>query len=586
MLLGKVKEMLLENFPNETVSVQVDERNIVTLSGECSSYNKLIEIGHKAAAMEGVRNVVSNMTAKGVVIPKKDYKPFVEAGQKVGVIREADVVIVGAGISGCGIARELSRYPLNIVVVEKGDDVAAGASRANNGCIHHGQECKPGTLKTRLNVEGNLGYLRWEKELDLNVLDCGALQVFQDESQKEDLQKRYETAIRNDVPGARILTAEEALELEPSLAENGSPIYAALWLPTQRQMDPYETCVALAENAATNGVTFLFGYQVGDVLVEDNKVQGIITDKGIIKAPYVINAAGVYADDIAEMAGDKFYTIHGRRGTIAIMDKAKRPTFPRLVAFITPEFHKGKNVESKGGGMHPTPHWNLLIGPSATEVPDKEDISTTKKDLDYTLTCNQDPNITSADVIRIFAGIRPADFKEDFIVEMSEIINGFVHVAGIQSPGLASAPAIAKRVVNILTDDYRKNGRLIAPKVDFIAERKAPVRFHELSHEEQDEWIKRDPRYGNIICRCEQITEGEILDAMKSPVPPISVDAIKHRTRAGMGRCQGGFCQPKVIELLARELGKDWTEINLRGKDSPLILEKNRTEVQGRTVIL
>lgn len=580
MLLDRVKQMLTEKFPEEKISCKTDERNIVTLQGECSDWNTLINIGHAAAAVEGVRNVVSEMTAKGVTIPTRDYEPFIKAGKEIGVIREADVVIIGAGISGCGTARELSRYPLDIVVVEKGDDVAAGASRANNGCIHHGQECKPGTLKARLNVEGNRGYRRWEKELDLNVLDCGALQIIQEESQMPELKKRYEVALRNDVEGAKILTPEETRALEPGLTKTGVPIYAALWLPTQRQIEPYETCVALAENATVNGVTFLFGHNVGDVLTEDGKVTGVITDHGIIKAPYVINAAGVYADDIAKMAGDQFYTIHGRKGTIAIMDKAKVPSYPRLVSQLTPEYHKGKNVESKGGGMHPTPHMNLLLGPSATEVPDKEDNSTTKKDLDYTMTCNQDPNVTSADVIRIFAGVRPADFKEDFIVEMSELTDGFVHVAAIQSPGLASAPAIAKRVVRIVTDDYRKKGKNLVPKADFIAERKAGVRFNQLSHEEQDELIKKDPRYGNIICRCEQISEGEILDAMRSPVPPKSVDAIKHRTRAGMGRCQGGFCQIKVIELLAREFGTDWTEIHLRGEASPILLKKNREEAE------
>ncbi|MCI9137781.1 MAG: NAD(P)/FAD-dependent oxidoreductase [Lachnospiraceae bacterium] len=580
MVLEKVKQMLSENFPDENISPRVDERNIVTLSGECSDWNTLIQIGHKAAAVEGVRNVVSEMTAKGVVIPERDYGPFREAGERIGVIREADVVIVGAGISGCGIARELSRYPLNIVVVERGNDVASGASRANNGCIHHGQECKSGTLKARLNVEGNRGYRRWEKELDLNVLDCGALQIIQEEGQMPELKKRYETALRNDVEGAKILTPEETRELEPGLAKTNVPIYAALWLPTQRQIEPYETCVALAENAAVNGVEFLFGCEVGDVLTENGETRGVVTNQGIIKAPYVINAAGVYADDIAKMAGDQFYTIHGRKGTIVIMDKAKKPSYPRLVSQLTPEYHKGKNVESKGGGMHPTPHMNLLLGPSAAEVPDKEDNSTTKKDLDYTMTCNQDPNVTNADAIRIFAGVRPADFKEDFIVEMSELTDGFVHVAAIQSPGLASAPAIAKRVVRIVTDDYRKKGKNLIPKADFVAERKACVRFNQLSHEEQDALIQKDSRYGNIICRCEQISEGEILDAMRSPVPPRSVDAIKHRTRAGMGRCQGGFCQIKVIELLAREFGTEWTQIHLRGEDSPILLEKNRKEAE------
>lgn len=585
-MIEDVRKLLASEFADQHVTATADDRGIVTLAGECTDWKTLVRVGQAVAKVPGVRNVVSDMTAKGVTIPKKDYSPYVQQGKSKGTLDQVDVVIIGAGISGCGIARELSRYNLSIAVVEMGDDVASGATKANNGDIHPGHAAKPGTLKARLNVEGNRMYTQWAEELGFTFQRCGCLYTVTQQPMIKKLVDTLTIARLNHVPGCRIVNRQEALRLEPRLAceekRLGEEIIAGLWIPSMGLVEPYEVAVALAENACRNGVKFYFDCTVGEVLHEAGQVKGVVTEKGILYADYVINCAGVYADEISEMAGDRCYTIHGRKGTIAILDKGTPPLYHGLSGIATSKtvVNTKKNVESKGGGMCRTPEWNILLGPSATEVPDKEDNTTTPEDLEYAMERNANPNAGLGDVIRIFAGVRPADFKEDFIIEMSDKTHGFINVGGIQSPGVASAPAIAQTVVEILLDDRAlKAGNPVEAKPDFQPCEPKKVEFRKMSQQERNELIQKDSSYGRIICRCEQITEGEILDAIHSNVVPTSIDAIKRRTRAGMGRCQGGFCQPRVLELLARELGQDWVDITLKGRGSNLLLNDNRDEV-------
>lgn len=571
-------ESLRRQFPEEDFDCQMDDRRIVYLTGRCSSWQRYIDIGHAAAAFDFVRNVVNDIRVDGVEISQKDYASIVKQGKKAGIIDVADVVIIGAGISGCAIARELAAWKLKIIVVDAGEDVACGASRANSGCIHHGMDCKPGTLKSKLNVLGNRRYDDWERELHIHFVRCGCLEYVTDMKDLPVLYERFETGIKNGVDGICVINRDRAYELEPSLKSEGVPVIAALYMPSHGVVETPYVCIALAENAAENGVRFMFDCAVGAVNIEDGKIQGVVTERGIIRTQYIVNAAGIYADDIARMAGDCFYTMHNRKGTLAVMDKGQVPTYKTMVANLSLKDKHNKVRDSKGGGSNRTPEDNLMVGPSSTEVADKDDVETTLEGLDYILEkCMSDPNKSSKDIIRIFAGARPADFKEDFIVEMSEKVEGFVHVAGIQSPGVASAPAIADRVVSMITTDIRKRGEIPCPNDGYNPVRQSPVAFRHLSREEQDQLIKKDPRYGNIICRCEQVTEGEIVAAIHSPLQPKSINAIKNRTRAGMGRCQGGFCQPRVLEILARELHKDFTEIGLKGRDSNILLCDNRS---------
>ena len=575
-----IEKKLRKEFPNAQINVSVDERKILTLTGECSTWAELVKIGHMAAKDKSIKNVVNHMTVKDFVIPKKDYTPYKEEGEKKGVFADVDVVIVGAGVSGCGIARELSKYNLNTMVVEMSSDVATGASKCNNGNIHPGYAAKPGTLKAKLNVEGNEMYTKWAEELHFDLQRVGAMGFVTNPLLKPALHAVLKVCKINGVP-AEIVNGKRAAEIEPGLVENGKApdVKAALWMPSMGIVEPYQVVVALAENAAENGVKFEFDCTVADVLKEDGKVTGVLTNKGIIKAKYVINCAGVYADEISTMAGDECYTIHPRKGIIAILDKAKKPEYEALCDHITWDglklTIKNMKSETKGGGMCHTPEGNILMGPSAQEVADKEDKSTDDKGLGYAMG-RGDKDVSYGDVIRFFASGRPADYKEDFVIEMSEITDGFINVGAIQSPGLASAPAIAKMVEGILTEDAQKKGTPIEKNPNWNPIREEKPAFRNMSREEQDALIQKNPSYGKVICRCETITEGEILEAIHSPVPPTSVDGIKRRTRAGMGRCQGGFCQPRVLEILAREQNREWTDITLKGKGSNILLENNR----------
>ena len=582
-MIEKIRQAASEAYPGIAMEFSLDGRNILTVQGECESWEQLVEAGHFLAKQEGVKNVVNEMTVKGLVIPKKDYSQAKAAGEAKGVIKETDVVIIGAGVSGCGIARELAKYDMGITVVEMSDDVCTGASKANNGNIHPGMAVKPGTLKAKLNIEGNRMYDKWAEELNFALDWVGCIAVMTDERMLKGAEVTYQIALMNGVHNPEIIDGKRALELEPKLAHRNLDIKGGAFFPSFGQVESYEVVVALAENAADNGVEFMFNTTVADVLHENGQVQGVVTNNGIIKAKYVINCAGVYADEMSAMAGDKCYTIHGRKGTLAILDKHCEPEFDRVTMIYDggAMVQEKKNVESKGGAMCVTNEFQMLLGPSATEVPDKEDNTTTIEDLAYAMGTNQNPKAGYKDIIKTFCGVRPADYSEDFIIEMSPITHGFINVGGIQSPGLASAPAIAKMVEGIWLEDAQKSeGGAPAVKADYNPRREKKVEFRHLSREEQDELIAKDPRYGKIICRCEQITEGEILDAIHSSVVPTSVDAIKRRTRAGMGRCQGGFCQPKVVEILARELGKEWTEIHLKDGGSQILFGETRTGAQ------
>ncbi|MDO5734391.1 MAG: FAD-dependent oxidoreductase [Eubacteriales bacterium] len=553
------------------LDVRVKDGDIVVLEGQVPEWRDVVDLGHQAAKVDGVRNVVNHLEIPDMAAYRKDYSQSLEAGLQKGVIADCDVVIVGAGISGCGIARELSKYDLDIVVVEKNLDVAEGATRANNGDIHPGHKAKPGTLKARLNVLGNEMYDRWAEELDFDLKRIGAISFAYDEDDLPKVQKIYDDGVANGVPGMELFSGEELKRREPGV--KGEPLMAVL-APTMGVVEPYLVTIALAENAAENGVKFIFDAEVANVLIEDQRIAGVVTKQGIVRAKYLINAAGIYADDIAVMADDEFFTIHGRRGTILLLDKGIQGVLKGTLGSVP----KAKNPDSKGGGAQTTVEGNILLGPSASEIPDKEDLGFNPEDLEYALGRGMDvvEGIQRRDVIAIFSGIRPADYTEDFIIEASRHVKGLIHCAAIQSPGLASAPAIAELVENILKAERAADGQPLERKASFNPIRKRKPEFRKLSREEQAKLIEENPKYGQIICRCEQITAGEILDCMDSLIPPRSIDAIKRRTRAGMGRCQGGFCQPRVVELLAEALQTDWCKINLKEAGSEVLLKNTR----------
>lgn len=572
----RINEKVKDKFPELNIEIRINERNIATVSGECETWEQLIDVGHFVAEDAKIKNVVSEMTVKGLTITPQDYVSMAKEGRKKGIIQKTDVVIIGAGVIGCGIARELSKYDFHCIVVDKENDVSVGASKANNGNIHPGHAVKKGTLKHKLNILGNRMYDEWAKDLQFEFQRNGLMYIAWEEEYLPALKRRYTKGLENGVDGIRYISGEEAMAIEPELKKLDNPPIAAVWLPSLAHVEPYEVTIALAENAAENQVKFMLNTKVCDI-VHDGRIQAVVTSRGVIETKYVINAAGVYADDISRMAGDVSYTIHPRKGTIVLLDKAKTYPYKPQLGFVSNKLENRmmnvKNKESKGGGCCKTPEGNYLLGPSAKEVWNKEDTSCDAEGIAYALSCCQHKGVGEKDVIRSFAGVRAADFKEDFIIEKSEVTSGLIHVAGIQSPGLSAAPAIAKMVENILLEEMKKEGMSYKRKKNYQPYRPKRRVFRKLSLEEQNKLIKENPDYGQIVCRCEFITKGEILDAIDSPVVPTSVDAIKRRTRAGMGRCQGGFCLPVVLQILAQAQQQDCTEIDFTAKDTN-ILEK------------
>ena len=572
----RINEKVKDKFPELNIEIRINERNIATVSGECETWEQLIDVGHFVAEDAKIKNVVSEMTVKGLTITPQDYASMAKEGRKKGIIQKTDVVIIGAGVIGCGIARELSKYDFHCIVVDKENDVSVGASKANNGNIHPGHAVKKGTLKHKLNILGNRMYDEWAKDLQFEFQRNGLMYIAWEEEYLPALKRRYTKGLENGVDGIRYISGEEAMAIEPELKKLDNPPIAAVWLPSLAHVEPYEVTIALAENAAENQVKFMLNTKVCDI-VHDGRIQAVVTSRGVIETKYVINAAGVYADDISRMAGDVSYTIHPRKGTIVLLDKAKTYPYKPQLGFVSNKLENRmmnvKNKESKGGGCCKTPEGNYLLGPSAKEVWNKEDTSCDAEGIAYALSCCQHKGVGEKDVIRSFAGVRAADFKEDFIIEKSEVTSGLIHVAGIQSPGLSAAPAIAKMVENILLEEMKKEGMSYKRKKNYQPYRPKRRVFRKLSLEEQNKLIKENPDYGQIVCRCEFITKGEILDAIDSPVVPTSVDAIKRRTRAGMGRCQGGFCLPVVLQILAQAQQQDCTEFDFTAKDTN-ILEK------------
>jgi len=569
MIKRRILRALKQNSELSTfhIDVKVNEDKVVFLNGEVDNWNQVVKIGHIAGKRRGVNGVVNDIRIKGQKIHKKDKTLLIKKGKEIGIVDESDVVIIGGGVIGCGIARELSKYKLKINLIEKQEDVSEGASKANNGMIHPGNAVYPGTLKAKLNVKGNAMYSDWARELGFGFKRTGSIILAYDKEQKKIMNLAYLAGKLNGVPNMKKLNGNEIMKMEPTIEKK--PL-VGLYTPTTAYVDGYDVTIALAENASMNGVKFHLGTEVVDVITSNGKVKGVITDKGIFKAKYIINCAGIYADEISEMAGDRFFTLHPRRGCIIIFDKNKTGV-SRSTGIVNTS---NRNKQSKGGGPQQTVEGNALWGPSATEIPNKEDKGVTREEFEYAFNSGKrvNPNITKGDVITYFSGVRAPDYKEDFIIGMSKKVDGFINVAAIQSPGLASAPAIAQMVENIILE----NSSSIEKNLNYNPIRKPPIEFRKLPLEKQDELIRKNPMYGHIVCRCETVTEAEIVNAIHSPIPATTIDAIKRRTRSSMGRCQGGFCGPKIVNILARELGKDVTEITLKGSNSYIINSKSR----------
>lgn len=477
-------------------------------------------------------------------------------------MRKYEVIIIGAGVSGAAIARELSRYQVKCCVLEKEEDVCCGTSKANSAIIHAGYDAAHGSMMAKMNVEGSAMMENLSKELDFPFKRTGSLVLCFGEEDMPALQKLYENGVFNGVKGLQILNKEEVLKLEPNVSDE---VYAALYAESAGIVCPFGLNIALAENANVNGVEFCFNTEVLEIAKRDNRFE-IKTSQGEYYADYVINAAGVYADRIHNMVCPEKIKITARRGEYLLLDKAAGKHVSRTIFSLPSKLGKGVLIT-------PTVHGNLLIGPTAMDVEDKEEICTTSQGLEEVMKKAKVnvKNLPLHQVITSFAGLRAHEEGHEFILGEVKEVPGFVDCAGIESPGLSACPAIGRYIATLVADKMK-----LLLKTNFISERRGIINPAKLSLEQRKELIKRQSAYGNIICRCEMISEGEILDAIHRPLGAKSLDGIKRRTRVGMGRCQSGFCSPKVMEILAGELGIPITEVTKAGGTSKLIMGENK----------
>lgn len=480
-----------------------------------------------------------------------------------------DIAIIGSGIIGTSISRELSRFKLNICLLDKNSDIGEGTTKANSAIIHAGFDASPSSLKGKLNAKGNSAFDNLSKELDFPFKRIGALvlalasqeRTFEAEKLTK-LEELKAQGIKNGVPHLEILSGAEAMKLVPSLNDS---IYAALYAPSSGIVCPFEMALAMAENANDNGVEFFFNSKVKSIIKADN-IFTIKTENSEYRAKVVINAAGVYADEINNMISEHKQAIIPRKGEYLIFDK-DCGKLTDMTLFQLP------TIMGKGVLITPTIHGNLIVGPNALDISDKADTTTTSSAISYVirkagLTIRALP---MKSVITSFAGLRAHSQGDDFIIEEAKDVPGFINVSAIESPGLSSAPAIADMVV-----DLARNSLDLIKKESFNPKRQGIIKFMELNKAEKQMLIKKDPSYGRVICRCETVTEGEILASIRRPLGARTIDGVKRRTRAGMGRCQGGFCSSKILWILSKELNLLPEEVTKFGMKSFILLGKNK----------
>ena len=470
-----------------------------------------------------------------------------------------DIIIIGAGIIGTAIARELSKYKGNFLVLEKNNDVSCGTTKANSGIVHAGFDAKPGSKKAYFNVLGHNMYKELSKELEFPYKENGAFVLAFDEDKDGILEELLDRAKKNNVLGCSIISGDEIRKIEPNVSKE---VTKGLYAKTSGIVSPYEMCIALAENAYQNGVKFEFEKEIIDIKKEKDFFIIKSKDNSIYEARLVINAAGLHSDEINNMLSNIKYHITPRKGEYMLLDK-------EYSFYTTKTLFQLPTKAGKGVLVAPTCHSNILVGPTSIDVKDKDETWTTYEGLDdaWKKGLKTVPTLAKGGIITQFSGNRAHEECNDFIVEFSKDVKGLYNLVGIESPGLASSPAIAKHCVDEVST-YLK----LEKNEKFNPYRKAIKKISNLNPSEIEELIKENPLYGHVICRCEVVSEAEIVEAIHRFPGAKDLDGIKRRTRAGMGRCQMGFCTPKIMEILARELNKDIKDITKKGNNSKLIV--------------
>lgn len=472
-----------------------------------------------------------------------------------------DVAVIGAGVVGGMIARTLAKYDLKICILDKENDVAMGATRANSAIVHAGFDAKVGSLKAKLNVKGSEMMPQVAKELGVKYQNNGSLVIGFNEDDKKVIEELYERGNTNGVKNLKVVNKEELKALEPNISNNAT---CALYAPTGSIICPYELTIAAVGNAMDNGAELKLNFLVKEIKDIDGGYE-IVSEEESICAKYVINAAGVFSDEVAAMVGDESFKVHPRRGEYILLDRECGDLVSHTI-FRTP------TKMGKGILISPTVDGNLLTGPTSVDMEDKADTATTAEGFASIIRQAMEnvEGVPFNKTITSFCGLRAVGSTEDFIITSPK--TGFVNAAGIESPGLSASPAIAEYVVDML----KEQGLTLVEKEDYDPIRKPMHAFREASMEEKNEIIKKDSSYGKVVCRCETVTEGEILAAIRTNPGARDLDGVKRRTRAQMGRCQGGFCGPVIVELLAKELGIAYEEVTKFGKGSYVNVGKTK----------
>lgn len=479
-------------------------------------------------------------------------------------MRSYDVIIIGAGVVGSLIARALSRYTLRMLLIDRASDVGEGTTKANTAIVHAGYDAKPGSLKARLNVAGNAMFDRLCAELDVDFERCGTCVVALSDYELATLRELHQRGLENGVPGIELLGAEEMRRREPALTDKAS---GALYAATGGIVDPFGLCIAAAECAVLNGVELALDTEALDLTREGQRITGVITNHGEFRSHWVIISAGLWADELLHKAGLDGFHITPRKGEYLVLDRVAAELV-HTVLFPCP------TPLSKGILVTRTIHGNVMLGPNAVDILDKDDLATTAEGLHEVMAgaLRLVPSLDSRSIIRNYAGLRATGGTGDFRIEVPPELHGLLVLAGIESPGLTASPAIAEHVVELL----REAGLSLAERPGFDPTRVGRPRFSKLNRDQQQALIAGDPRYGNIVCRCETVTEGEIVAACHAPIPARTYDALKRRTRVGTGRCQGAFDTPLVITIMARELGISPLEVTQKGGNSRLLYRETK----------
>ena len=540
-----------------------EEDGCLILEGALDCWDDVVSAGLFSVNKHRYDGLVNNIVFTGGEIPPMRM-PRVQDSALEGCT--PDVLIIGGGIIGSAIARECARYDMQILLVEKEHDIAMQTTSRNDGMIHPGIDLIPGQIKRRYNMRGNRMYDQVCRELDVPFRRSGQYICFHGffNTIAAFFGQFYYMLVG---PYGRFLNKHAFLKREPHMNPD---IGGALFFPSAGVVSPYGLAIAYAENAAENGVQFSFDTAVLSMRVEQNRILSVSTNRGTIYPKIVINAAGVFAEDIAKMAQDHFFSIHPRKGTNTILDhKASGRMMTIVSSFGT---SSTKKRHTKGGGLVKTIENNTLVGPDAVETYLKEDFTTVARNISdvFEKQRKTDPALSLRDAITYFSGVRAATYEEDFVIRKGRITHNLVHAAGIQSPGITAAPAIAQDISRMATELLGET-RTVKANPSFKPIRKGIVRMNDLTLEQRNKLILENPDYGEIVCRCEQISRGEVKDALHRAIPCDTLDGVKRRVRPGMGRCQGGFCGPLVLQIIAEETGKPLEQIEKSTPGSELL---------------